>query len=201
MTERPRGDHYRLMRALQVHLAADPAAFEDRSVPSEFLRTIAADADIRCGRAPLYVDGAAICWMCGHPWPCPTLESEAITRDLVRHGVPWSIARGPNLHHARDISDATFLAAVEAAAMPWGKTMVGDLCVELERRGFRAAPTFSGHRQPAVPGKIVRAKAARLIGRHLLDGCPCGCRGDFELTPTGREYLTSNHKALTGESE
>jgi hypothetical protein len=38
---------------------------------------------------------------------------------------------------------------------------------------------------PAVPPKVLRAKLAKLIKQGLLDGCVCGCRGDFELTPAG----------------
>lgn len=34
---------------------------------------------------------------------------------------------------------------------------------------------------PAAPAKVVHAKCRRLIQRGLLDGCPCGCRGDFEI--------------------
>lgn len=39
--------------------------------------------------------------------------------------------------------------------------------------------------------KLVRAKSARLIGRGLLTGCACGCRGDFELTEKGARYLAA----------
>lgn len=39
--------------------------------------------------------------------------------------------------------------------------------------------------------KLIRSKAAALIVRGLLDGCPCGCRGDFELTTKGTAYLAT----------
>jgi len=32
---------------------------------------------------------------------------------------------------------------------------------------------------PAIPPKLVLAKARRLVRRRLLEGCYCGCRGDF----------------------
>jgi hypothetical protein len=32
-----------------------------------------------------------------------------------------------------------------------------------------------------IPGNLFLAKAARLIHRGLLGGCPCGCRGDYHL--------------------
>ena len=44
-----------------------------------------------------------------------------------------------------------------------------------------------------VPEKLARAKMGGLIRRGLVDGCVCGCRGDFELTDRGlqavRQYL------------
>lgn len=43
---------------------------------------------------------------------------------------------------------------------------------------------------PEYPSKVVHAKIRRLMTRGLLDGCPCGCRGDIELTDAGRS-LTS----------
>lgn len=36
-----------------------------------------------------------------------------------------------------------------------------------------------------TPGKLVIAKMRVLIRNGLVDGCPCGCRGDFELTEKG----------------
>jgi len=49
---------------------------------------------------------------------------------------------------------------------------------------------------PAMPdgviGKLATAKMGRLIRRGLIDGCICGCRGDFELTDKGRMAIQSN---------
>lgn len=42
---------------------------------------------------------------------------------------------------------------------------------------------------PETPHKVAHAKMRKLIMRGLVDGCPCGCRGDFEITDKGREYL------------
>lgn len=42
---------------------------------------------------------------------------------------------------------------------------------------------------PGFPSKIVLAKARQLMKRGLIDGCDCGCRGDFEITDKGREHL------------
>ncbi len=45
-----------------------------------------------------------------------------------------------------------------------------------------------------VPYKVGRAAMANLIKRGLVDGCTCGCRGDFVLTDKGREVLKANEK-------
>jgi len=34
---------------------------------------------------------------------------------------------------------------------------------------------------PDVPPKVILAKCRSLIKRKLLEGCACGCRGDFQL--------------------
>lgn len=47
-------------------------------------------------------------------------------------------------------------------------------------------PTYSW-----INWKLVVAKARKLIKQGYLDGCACGCRGDFELTPKGKVFLWS----------
>lgn len=42
-----------------------------------------------------------------------------------------------------------------------------------------------------TPKNLVRAKMDSLIRRKLVDGCTCGCRGDFKLTDAGREALAT----------
>jgi len=39
-----------------------------------------------------------------------------------------------------------------------------------------------------TPAKVVMAKMASLIRRGLVDGCTCGCRGDYVLTDRGAEW-------------
>lgn len=41
-----------------------------------------------------------------------------------------------------------------------------------------------------APKKLILAKMRQLIKRGLINGCPCGCRGDFQITPKGEEYLS-----------
>ncbi len=42
---------------------------------------------------------------------------------------------------------------------------------------------------PKLPQKLVLAKMRQLISHGLVDGCPCGCRGDYELTDKGERRL------------
>ena len=72
---------------------------------------------------------------------------------------------------ASDIDDVEALRAVEAS------------CIE---RGMWTNTDEVAARFPHMPLKVVAAKLARLEGRCLISGCPCGCRGDWELTSAGR---------------
>lgn len=56
---------------------------------------------------------------------------------------------------------------------------------------------ISNYLYPEVPHKIVQAKLSRLIQRGLIDGCPCGCRGDYEMTEKGRDWLTNTRKSMS----
>lgn len=40
-----------------------------------------------------------------------------------------------------------------------------------------------------VPDKLALAKMRGLIRRGLVDGCGCGCRGDFVITDKGRAAI------------
>lgn len=75
--------------------------------------------------------------------------------------------------HAKDISDVEMLRVVAAINAQWRWALTYDLDEAL----------------PSFPRKVVLAKARQLIKRGLLDGCGCGCRGDFEITDKGRELL------------
>lgn len=41
------------------------------------------------------------------------------------------------------------------------------------------------------PEKVVLAKLRKLLRRGLIEGCGCGCRGDYYLTDNGRAVLES----------
>lgn len=51
------------------------------------------------------------------------------------------------------------------------------------------------HAMPAgTPEKLALGKMRMLMKRGLVDGCGCGCRGDFELTDAGRAASTTNER-------
>ncbi|AWN02413.1 membrane protein [Mycobacterium phage Kanely] len=91
--------------------------------------------------------------------------------------------------HARDIPDPTFLRAVEEAtgAVAPGWAMRGDVTRLLG--GVPLGADLPSEDVPGVPWKVVLAKFRRCRGRGLVEGCDCGCRGDWELTDKGRELL------------
>ncbi|MFC8182421.1 hypothetical protein ACFULT_26415 [Rhodococcus sp. NPDC057297] len=92
--------------------------------------------------------------------------------------------------HARDIPDIDFLAAVEEAIRRRPNIPATRWDVERVLGGLESDPTFTVVGDvPGVPSKVVLAKARRLIRRGLLDGCECGCRGDFLVTARGVELL------------
>jgi hypothetical protein len=43
---------------------------------------------------------------------------------------------------------------------------------------------------PNTHEKIKIQKMAKLIKRGLVSGCGCGCRGDYEITKKGIEWLS-----------
>ena len=54
-----------------------------------------------------------------------------------------------------------------------------------ERCVLNAMPT-------GTPLKIALAKMGILISRGIVNGCACGCRGDFVLTVKGRDLVQTH---------
>lgn len=79
---------------------------------------------------------------------------------------------------ASDVPDVLFLQTVLKVAQPWGLTMRTDV--------ERALPEY--------PWKVLLAKASRLIKRGLMDGCDCGCRGDYRLLDKGIALINGENK-------
>ena len=68
---------------------------------------------------------------------------------------------------AADIPDASFLAIVREYNERGDWAMVRDLAQRLN-----------------YPVPVIEAKARKLIRRGLMDGCTCGCRGDYSVPGT-----------------
>lgn len=50
-------------------------------------------------------------------------------------------------------------------------------------------PSVRNAMPPNIPDRLALAKMRNLIDKGLIDGCPCGCRGDFEITDAGRSRI------------
>lgn len=51
-----------------------------------------------------------------------------------------------------------------------------------------------------IPWKLAWAKMNQLIKRKLVDGCPCGCRGDYVVTAKGCEFIERpRHRRFVGD--
>ena len=100
---------------------------------------------------------------------------------------------------AADISDEAFLDAVRTVHRErWeSKGVTAEIPLGVDNVHWIGASVWDigavlgGHPEWAgtelatrdemtgYPEKVIRAKAWRLIKRGLIDGCCCGCRGDF----------------------
>lgn len=59
------------------------------------------------------------------------------------------------------------------------------------------SPPFDNSLQnvlPNIPAKLALAKVRMLLRRGLVEGCGCGCRGDFFLTDKGKLFLDENNE-------
>ena len=98
---------------------------------------------------------------------------------------------------AKDIPDDAFLAAIDTAMDirdqgAWPNRNLGSSACDIQMvlaglGGGINRPDRSWDDIPAMPLKVVLAKAKALIRRGLITGCACGCRGDFNRSlPLGR---------------
>lgn len=42
---------------------------------------------------------------------------------------------------------------------------------------------------PTIPDYLIDKKLSNMLRKGLLEGCDCGCRGDYQLTEKGLERL------------
>lgn len=95
---------------------------------------------------------------------------------------------------AKDIPDIEMLRAVERCGRAGGVS--DEPLLQQLPDGTVTDKSHYGHSSwamvwdielqfPAVPEKVVGAKLKTLMRRGLIDGCDCGCRGDWHLTEAG----------------
>lgn len=91
----------------------------------------------------------------------------------------------------KDIPDVVFLRSIEDTPgmtegwEPW-------------RSEWNVLATLSSAMGAEIPARLFRAKAGKLIDRGLVDGCNCGCRGDYFLTEKGEAFLKAAESASCG---
>lgn len=105
----------------------------------------------------------------------------------VVNGEVGTVMIGDRKAKAHDIPDAVLLRAIDQISRtPWPINGTPNDGTRWVMR-WDLSEVF-----PAVPAKLMVAKCARLVGRGLLTGCTCGCRGDFELTDAGRKVAAES---------
>lgn len=77
----------------------------------------------------------------------------------------------------KDIPDKPILQFLAKRPGEWHNWYFGD-----EKDVGQAMPA-------GTPEKLVLAKMRMMIRRGVVDGCPCGCRGDFVITDKGLAEL------------
>lgn len=90
----------------------------------------------------------------------------------------------------KDIADTPILRFLAQRPTTWHNWIFGD-----EKDVRQAMPAN-------VPNKLVLAKMRMLIRRGLVEGCGCGCRGDFVISDQGLETLGKMevHNTLNDEN-
>lgn len=81
----------------------------------------------------------------------------------------------------KDIPDLPILMFLEALNGQWANWFGNGY----DNSVTRAMPA-------ETPEKLALAKMRMLMRRGLVDGCDCGCRGDFVLTEKGRTFLAAH---------
>lgn len=84
---------------------------------------------------------------------------------------------------AKDIPDVVMLSAVLEINAPH------DTCNPYKTHCDRGHPATVWNLLPQYANKVVNAKLRQLKKRGMVDGCPCGCRGDWTLTQKGIDYV------------
>lgn len=64
-----------------------------------------------------------------------------------------------------------------------GEQVVRAVAMIEKQKGGWVGRWYLGWCFPEVPERVLLAKLRRLVRAEKLDGCACGCRGDFTVEP------------------
>lgn len=90
---------------------------------------------------------------------------------------------------AKDITSLAFLQAVVVCGIERERLWANRWDVTAVLAGYPECIKSTPRVYPELPVKVVLAKAKALISAGIIDGCACGCRGDWELMPETAEVL------------
>lgn len=103
---------------------------------------------------------------------------------------------------AKDISDKTVLEYLAERQGKWTSLWDGSFLKYPEGKNPNTGEVVDDvyYAMPKdTPSKVALAKMKALHRRGLVGGCPCGCRGDFEITDKGLKLIDQKRtKPYTG---
>ncbi len=85
---------------------------------------------------------------------------------------------GSTIMKASDISDSDVLTFLAKHQGRWSTHGIGH-----------SMPTVQDAMPHGTPVKVQLAKMRALYKRGYVSGCPCGCRGDWEITDEGLNHI------------
>ncbi len=96
---------------------------------------------------------------------------------------------GSDVMQCKDIPDEPILRLLQNAH---DKGLLPATYWDLEpktRESIPQLPTVADAMPAGIDNRLRRAKMIMLVRRGLVDGCTCGCRGDFIITARGIAWL------------
>lgn len=97
--------------------------------------------------------------------------------DTFREEGPRSLFRTPCGTEAWLVSERRRVRASDIS----DRAFIASMCRDVEEGRSGWACRLSMDLAFFWPEKVFLAKAASMIRRQVIDGCTCGCRGDFQI--------------------
>lgn len=90
---------------------------------------------------------------------------------------------------AKDLDDKVILKCLAQFQGQWCTWGEKEYCDPKTGMPYMPNIQLKTYPQSVVPTKVFLAKMRSLMKRKLVGGCPCGCRGDYEITDKGLELI------------